>query len=461
MARPTVDRANAVWATVLGALRAEVGGPTYRTWIDPLTFVGISDGAVRLSVPTEFMRGWVEKHYAERILALWAEKDRAIGSLDIVVSDTRGRREIRHRPDRPNGAAAPPRTAGAAPEMPSGRNAHSVLDSRFTFGSFIRGSSNELALAAAREVAARTSADHNPFFLHGRVGMGKTHLLHAIGWSFRRDFPDRRIVYVAAEQFLNQFVSALKSKSMLDFKELYRSADLLMIDDFHFAKSKDGIQEELLHTFKDLHRNRRQVVVAADTAPAQLPGLGERLRSWLNGGLTTGIGPPAASEFRVRVLREKARRLDAVVPDDVIAFLAHRITSSIRDLEGALNRAVFQRQVGRAITVETAQIALQDLLASRDRPPTIDEIQACVSKHFDLQLADMLSPRRARNIVRPRQIAIYLAKTLTSRSLPEIGRKFDRDHTTVIHAVRRIQGLRETDKGVDEDVKLIRAKLEG
>jgi chromosomal replication initiator protein len=347
-----------------------------------------------------------------------------------------------------------------------GANLSAPLDPRFTFENFIVGKPNELAHAAARRVAeACVSPAHNvpfnPLFLYGGVGLGKTHLMHAIAWHVRMQAPGRKVIYLSAEKFMYQFIRALRFRSTMDFKDQFRSVDLLMIDDVQFISGKDSTQEEFFHTFNALVDQNRQIVISADKSPSDLAGLEERMRSRLGWGLVADIHP-TTYELRLGILQSKAEQSALRLPQKLLEFLAHKIVSNVRELEGALNRIIAQMQlVGREITLEGAQDLLHDLLRANERRVTIDEIQRRVAEHFNIKMAEMTSSRRARAVARPRQVAMYLSKQLTSRSLPEIGRKFGgRDHTTVIHAVKKIEELIESDSALAEDVELLRRMLQ-
>ncbi|MFQ5958618.1 MAG: chromosomal replication initiator protein DnaA, partial [Alphaproteobacteria bacterium] len=334
---------------------------------------------------------------------------------------------------------------------------------RFTFDNFVVGKSNEFAHAAARRVAAAESVPFNPLFMYGGVGLGKTHLMHAIAWHIRNRYPNRRVIYLSAEKFMYQFIRALRYQDMMAFKEQFRSVDVLMIDDVQFIGGKGSTQEEFFHTFNALVDRNRQLVITGDCSPSDLDGMEERMRSRLGWGLVADIHP-TDYELRLGILQSKLDQLGTQnVPQRVLEFLAHKITSNIRELEGALNRVVAHATlVGRPVTLETTQELLQDLLRAHDRRVTIEEIQKRVAEHFNVRVADMHSARRARAVARPRQVAMFLAKQLTSRSLPEIGRKFGgRDHTTVMHAVKKVDQLCETDSVFAEDVELLRRMLGG
>jgi chromosomal replication initiator protein len=335
------------------------------------------------------------------------------------------------------------------------------LDPRFTFDNFVVGKPNELAYAAARRVADTENPAFNPLFLYGGVGLGKTHLMHSIAWHIRTNYPHRRVIYMSAEKFMYQFVRALRFKDTVSFKEQFRSVDVLMIDDVQFIGGKDSTQEEFFHTFNALVDRNRQVIISADKSPQDLDRMEERLRSRLGWGLVADLHP-VDYELRLGILHAKAEKLGCPVPDKVMEFLAHKIASNVRELEGALNRIVAHAQlVGRTISLEMTQEVLSDMLRASERRITIDEIQKKVAEHYNVRVADMHSARRARAVARPRQVAMYLAKQLTPRSLPEIGRKFGgRDHTTVIHAVRKIEELSAYDSSFREDVELLRRLLQ-
>ena len=451
------------WARVRGLLRAEVGDALYKSWLKPLTLVAFDKGIAHISVPTQFLRDWICSHYRERLRQLWIKENPALDSLEIFVQKPTTRSIT-------NPFALSNRSmAQGADQLPKAfikkeKNADisGPIDPRFTFANFVKGKSNELAYAAARRVADSGKTPFNPLFLYGGVGLGKTHLMHSIAHHTRAKFPDRKVVYLSAEKFMFHFIRALRSKDTVAFKENFRSVDLLMIDDVQFINGKEATQEEFFHTFNELIDNNHQVVISADKSPSDLEGMEERLRSRLGCGLVADI-QATNFELRLGVLEAKSEKLSVEIPPKVKEFLSHRITSNIRELEGALNRVVAHSElVGREITLETCQDVLHDILRANDHRVTIEDIQKRVSEHFSIRLTDMHSARRARAVARPRQIAMYLAKQLTSRSLPEIGRKFGgRDHTTVMHAVKKIEELRQMDLSFSEDVDLLRRLLEG
>jgi len=465
MPGPRLDpKITAQWARVRGLLRSEVGDASYRSWLKPLTLVSITDGTVRIAVPTRFMRDWVVSHYGDRLRELWAGENETADVIDVFVQ-TPTTRPLNRPVEKPaiaqqvNGSMGAASANGASDTRPE---ISAPIDPRFTFSNFVVGKPNELAYAAARRVADSEDAAFNPLFLYGGVGLGKTHLMHAIANHTRAKFPERRVVYMSAEKFMFHFIRALRFKDTVSFKEQFRSVDLLMIDDVQFINGKEATQEEFFHTFNDLVDNNRQVVISADKSPSDLEGMEERLRSRLGWGLVADIHA-TSFELRLGILDVKSERLGVEIPAKVKEFLSHRITSNVRELEGALNRVVAHAElVGREITLESCQEVLHDILRANDRRVTIEEIQKRVSEHFNIRIADMHSARRARAVARPRQVAMYLAKQLTSRSLPEIGRKFGgRDHTTVMHAVKKVEELRQTDSAFCEDVDLLRRMLEG
>ncbi len=474
------------WARVRGRLRAEVGEAAFRSWLKPLALLAARDGLVRMAVPTRFMRDWVQSNYAARIRELWAEEDSALSGIEIVVqpparpkpkpSEPRDGRANEAKADgksETRGLDARPQVARAVVDQPTRplarngkdeerRDISAPLDPRFTFDNFVVGKPNELAYAAARRVAEAQEVPFNPLFLYGGVGLGKTHLMHAIAQQIRLRNPARRLIYISAEKFMYQFVQALRTKDTMAFKEQFRSVDVLMIDDVQFIAGREATQEEFFHTFNALVDQNRQVIISADKSPHDLEGMEERMRSRLGYGLVADIHP-TTYELRLGILASKAEQMGVAMPPKVLEFLAHKITANVRELEGALNRIVAHAQlVGRSITLESTQELLHDLLRANDRRVTIEEIQKRVAEHFNIKLTEMHSARRARAVARPRQVAMYLAKQLTSRSLPEIGRKFGgRDHTTVMHAVKKVEELKSQDNSFAEDIDLLRRMLEG
>ena len=445
------------WDRVKLRLKREFGDSAYKSWVRPIAFDSLDNESVRLSVPTRFMRDWVLTHYAERIRTLWAGENPKVRRVRIDVDANKlGDRELTSKNRESNYAQ---QFSGKQVSIQDALSA--PLDKRYTFEEFVVGKPNEFAYAAAQRVADSDKVSFNPLFLYGGVGLGKTHLMHAIAWRIKLRSPNRRVVYLSAEKFMYSFIRALRNKDTVSFKEQFRSADVLMIDDVQFISGKDSTQEEFFHTFNALVDQGRQIVISADKSPSDLEEIGGRLRSRLSSGLVADLHP-TTFELRLGILDAKAENLGVKVPRKVKEFLAHRISSNVRELEGALTRLTANVQlVGGDITLELAHSLLHDLLKSHERRLTIESIQKQVADHFQIRLSDMSSARRARTVARPRQIAMYLAKQLTSRSLPEIGRAFGgRDHTTVIHAVRKVEELMKADVSFSEDVELLTRMLE-
>jgi len=470
--------AETAWQNLRVQLRERFGETAFRRWLAPVTGAVADtseDGwALTLALPTRFMRDWVEAHYGDTIRALWKQLVKQGRVEFTVVSPLKKVDSSKLQAGETNRSSGDKDTLAASNEelglstgglpFPAAVSADPTsadLDPRFTFENFVVGKPNELAYAAARRVADTENPTFNPLFLYGGVGLGKTHLMHAIAWHIRKNYPQRRVIYMSAEKFMYQFVRALRFKDTVSFKDHFRSVDVLMIDDVQFIGGKDTTQEEFFHTFNALVDRNRQVIISADKSPQDLDRVEERLRSRLGWGLVADLHP-ATYELRLGILHAKASTLGCTVPDKVLEFLAHKISSNVRELEGALNRITAHAQlVGRVITLEMTQEVLADLLRASERRITIDEIQKRVAEHYNIRLADMHSARRARAVARPRQVAMYLAKQLTPRSLPEIGRKFGgRDHTTVIHAVRKIEELSAYDPSFREDVELLRRLLQ-
>ena len=444
-ALPSAPEANDPWARVTSRMRQDIGEAAWRNWIKPLRVSRLEDGTLTLEANSTLARERVTSQYADRLRVISAAEFGGVKKVEVRVAAQSAPRMSQQKP---------------APAKPGAEALGAGLDPRYTFANFVVGKPNELAFAVARRTAESATVAFNPLFLYGGVGLGKTHLMHAIAWHIREQDPSRNVIYLSAEKFMYRFVQALRYRDTMSFKEQFRSVDVLMIDDVQFISGKDSTQEEFFHTFNALVEDGRQVIISADKSPTDLEGMEERLRSRLGWGMVADIHP-ADYELRLGILQSKAERARIAVPDKVLEFLAHRISSNVRELEGALTRiAAHASLVGREITIDSAAELLSDLLRASSRQISIDEIQKQVAAHYDVRVAEMFSARRARNIARPRQVAMYLAKTLTSLSYPEIGRRFGgRDHTTVMHAVRSIEGLINTDDGINEDVQLLRSLL--
>lgn len=414
----------------------------------------VTNGIATLKVPTNFFGNYVGQNFSDLILhELNAEGIKA-SRLNFSIGPQKNAT--------PKATAAPLRQASVGTQTaPADMSSTAPLDPRFSFDNFVVGKPNELAHAAARRVAEGGAVTFNPLFLYGGVGLGKTHLMHAIARELRERKPEMNVLYLSAEQFMYRFVQALRDRKMMDFKELFRSVDVLMVDDVQFIAGKDSTQEEFFHTFNALVDQQKQIIISADRAPTDIKDLEDRVQSRLQCGLVVDLHP-TDYELRLGILQNKVEVQQSNYPgleieDGVLEFLAHRITTNVRVLEGALTRLfAFASLVGREINMDLTQDCLADVLRSSERKITIEEIQRKVSEHFNIRLSDMIGPKRLRSYARPRQIAMYLCKQLTSRSLPEIGRRFGgRDHTTVMHGVRRIEELKQSDGQIAEDVELL------
>ena len=429
-----------LWNQCIRVLQAELPEQQFNTWIRPLQ--AVDDGPVlRLLAPNRFVIDWVQDHYMERILELVDDSD---PGAQVVVEV--GSRDAAATPG--PAVAAKPAPATSSQKVP----VVSRLNPQFTFDSFVEGKSNQLARAAAIQVGENPGKSYNPLFIYGGVGLGKTHLMHAVGNAIVKNKPDARVSYVHSERFVSDMVKGLQHNRIADFKRQYRSLDALLIDDIQFFAGKERSQEEFFHTFNALLEGQRQIILTCDRYPKEVNGLEERLKSRFGWGLTVAIEPPEL-ETSVAILISKADAEGVELPDEVAFFIAKRIRSNVRELEGALRRVIANyRFTGRPINLDFAKEALRDLLALQDRLVSIENIQKTVADYFKIRVGDLLSKKRSRSIARPRQIAMALAKELTNHSLPEIGDAFGgRDHTTVLHGCRRIESLRESDKRVDDD----------
>jgi len=458
-----------VWERTLSVLRAELGEATFRSWFRHIKFGELADKNLILYVPTKFMKDWIHTHYADRILSILKNNSASVANIIFDLQKfnkpqkiSNNTNDVNHTKDNSVGSS------GVKIQETGDHNTMlgAPLDPDLSFENFVVGASNELAYAAAKRIAEADKVSFNPLFLYGGVGLGKTHLMHAIALEIKKNWPERKVLYLSAEKFMYQFIRALRFKDTMSFKQQFRSVDVLMVDDIQFIAGKDSTQEEFFHTFNTLIDHNHQVVISADRSPVDLDGIEERIRSRLGWGLVADIHP-SDYELRLGILQSKAEahlkeNPDIVIKDNMLEFLAQKIDSNIRVLEGALNRIIaYSSLVGRPVTIDMAQEVLKDLIRASQRRVTIDDIQRKVADYYNLRLSDLLSARRSRTIARPRQVAMYLSKILTTRSLPEIGRKFGgRDHTTVIHAVKRIEGLKDSDAAIQEEVDLLTRSLE-
>lgn len=457
---------NDTWGQVREELIKRVGKTNYSTWIEPLRLSQMDNGVARFEVPTSFFGDWVSRNFLDHIRGQLAQAGAPVERVEFVVVGKRPATQAVAAEPEP--AAKPLSMQAAARRAPAGDEiAGAQLDARFTFDNFVVGKPNELAHAAARRVAEGGPVTFNPLFLYGGVGLGKTHLMHAIAHELRVNRPDLRVLYLSAEQFMYRFVQALRDKQIMDFKELFRSVDVLMVDDVQFIAGKDSTQEEFFHTFNALVDQHKQIVISADRAPGEIKDLEERIRSRLQCGLVVDLHP-TDYELRLGILQAKVEQYSTqyrglTMAPGVLEFLAHRITTNVRVLEGALMRLfAFASLVGREINLDLVQECLSDILRTSEKRLTIEEIQRKVAEHYNVRLSDMIGPKRLRVIARPRQVAMYLAKQMTSRSLPEIGRRFGgRDHTTIMHGIRKIEELMAGDTQLADDVQLLKRLLQG
>jgi len=430
-----------LWSACISKLEGELPPQQFNTWIRPLQ--AVEDGAeLRLLAPNRFVLEWVKQHFFDKIEE--AVSNQKIQPAPNVILEIGSKLQDATRPD--HKPYSPKKQAGGRKGQPNNLNA------AFTFDSFVEGKSNQLAKAASVQVAQNVGRAYNPLFIYGGVGLGKTHLMHAIGNEILKNNPGANIVYLHSERFVSDMVKALQHNAINAFKEFYRTVDALMIDDIQFFAGKERSQEEFFHTFNTLLENKHQVVLTCDRYPKEIKGLEERLKSRFGWGLPVAVEPPDL-ETRVAILMSKAQHNGVELSPEVAFFIGKRIRSNVRELEGALRRVIANAHfTGRPITLEFTKEALRDLIALQDRMINVDNIQKTVAEYYKIRVADLLSNKRTRSVTRPRQIAMALAKELTSHSLPEIGQMFGgRDHTTVLHACRKVVELKESDNKLLED----------
>ena len=464
-----VGMTSETWGMVRGALLQSVGKNNFTAWIEPISFDRLEDRTVWFHVPTGFIGNWVAKNFGDMILrhlvSAGVHADRvefAVNQAQIApATDTAAApAPVSVAPDQTPRPVAD-KAAKSGDDLPG-----SMLNPAFTFENFVVGKPNELAHAAARRVAEGGEVSFNPLFLYGGVGLGKTHLMHAIAWELRERFPEARILYLSAEQFMYRFVRALRQQDTMAFKQLFRSVDVLMVDDVQFIAGKNSTQEEFFHTFNALIEMGKQIIISGDRAPVDMENLDGRIASRLQSGLVVDLHP-TDYELRLGVLQHKAevalaRNPSIQIADGVLEFVAQKVSTNIRVIEGALTRLIaFADLVRRQITLEMTQDCLSDILRATDRKVTMDEIIKKCCDYYNIRQQDLLGQSRARSVARPRQMAMYLCKRLTQRSLPEIARKIGgRDHTTVLYGVRKIEELMSVDSQIAEDAELLRRMLE-
>ena len=445
------------WGNVLKKLNAEYGNEVFNSWIKNISIRHLEEDTIHFTVPSRFTRDWITSHYLDKIIYFLNNENSEIRRVKINID---------------NSLSANMHSIDSADLSQNNFNDISKLnklkedwplDERFTFEKFVVGSSNELAFASAKSMAnSINNYEYNPLYIYGGVGLGKTHLMHAIAWHVRNNNPELKVIYLSAERFMFQFIKSLRQKDTMSFKQKFRSVDVLILDDIQFMIGKSSTQEEFFHTFNSLLDLNRKVIISCDRAPSDLDGFDERIKSRFSGGLVADI-LPASFDLRYEILKKKSEELLArsksnlCLEDDILIFLAKTIVTNVRELEGALNKVfTFSNILGKKIDVDLTKSVLKDLLRSNNRRITIDEIQNKVSNYYNIKIEDIISSRRIRSFARPRQVAMYLSKKLTTRSLPEIGRKFGgRDHTTVIHAIKKIEQLKSENTKFDEDINLI------
>lgn len=439
-----------IWGEVQETIKNTVGVDVYKSWIAKLKFVKTLENVVYFTASSNFIKDTVLSRYSSIIINSFNSHGMNIRvlSIDVVQNDET---ELLNKNE----------SQSAVTTEHNDIDEISMLDRRFTFNNFVVGKPNEFAYAAAKRVAESESPPFNPLFLYGGVGLGKTHLMHATAWQIKQMYPSKQVIYISAEKFMYLFIKSLRFKSTMSFKEMFRNVDVLMIDDVQFIGGKDTTQEEFFHTFNELVDNNRQVILSADKSPSDLDGVEDRLKSRLGWGLVADIHP-TTYELRLGILQSKAKKYTVRIPSDILDFLAFKITSNIRELEGALNRIVAHATlVGSEISIDIAQNVLKDLLRANEKFITIEIIQKKVCECFGVKLSDLLSGKRQKNIIKARHTAMYLCKKLTTKSLPDIGKSFGgKDHATVIHAVKRVNELLNEDKEFAADLEILTKTLE-
>jgi chromosomal replication initiator protein len=444
------------WNGVLSSLRAKHGDSAYNAWFKSIRPYADDGSLIILAVPTRFIREWIIGHYLDDIRAIFQASSVAPVSVEIVVRQQEVTQESVQTQESESVVVQIQPSAPIAATVPD--NEYSNFDPRFSFDNFVVGPTNELAYAASMSIAesAGIVGGSNPLFLYGGVGLGKTHLMHAIGLHIRKNSPHKKVLYLSAEKFMYQFIRALRDKDIVSFKDYFRSVDILMVDDIQFICGKNSTQEEFFHTFNALIDSKKQLVLSGDRSPSSLDGLEERVRSRLGWGLVIDINT-TTYELRLGILQAKVEKMGVEVSGEVLEFLARKITSNIRELEGALNKVIAHSQLmKRDVNIDSCKLILRDLLNSVEKTLTIDDIKARVAEHFNIRVSDMNSDCRERRIARPRQVAMFMVKRLTTHSLPEIGQRFGgKDHTTVIHAVKRVEELRKTDEEFNREIEAL------
>ncbi len=457
------DSIESQWAVVFERLKNELGDKLALRWLKKIEPSKIESGTVYLFVPSPCIGELVSRNYSKQMLAIWREHNNAVRDLSFqlkplqkkAVAPVESKKEVAVK-----APAALPAVQAMQVSDEQGESMTCYLNPAYTFDSFIVGQSNEFACAAARRVAEDINASFNPLYLHSSVGLGKTHLMHAIAWKMQEMQPGRTVMYLSSEQFVHRFIKSLRSNTTASFRDMFRSVDVLMIDDVQFICGKKATQEEFFHTFNALISQGKKIILSSDSSPSDLKGIEDRLKTRLVQGLVVDIHP-ATYELRLAILEEKVARMGTKVPHEVLEFLAKHITSNVRELEGALKRIVAHADlIGATINLENTKKVLSDVLHACERVVSIPEIQSAVADYFHIKLAELKGNRRDRKIARPRQIAMYLSKVLTTLSLPDIALQFGRDHTTIMHAVKTIEKLQAADSEMAHDIQNITTILQ-
>lgn len=428
-----------LWVEVLKIIKSSVNTQTFQTWfsfIEPVSFTG---EALILQVPNQFFKNWILEHYVDTIKKCLTDVTGRDIQLEFRVLETQQEKRAMTEKiilDTRAHIQTPTQSLSF-----SGRYKELGLNPKYTFESFVVGPSNRFTYAASLAIVDSLASAYNPLFIHGGVGLGKTHLMHAIAHGVAQRYPQAKILYISSEKFTNQLISAIQNRTTIKFRQLYRSVDILLIDDVHFIAGKESTQEEFFHTFNSLHENHKQIILSSDRSPKNIPGLEERLVSRFEWGLVTDVQPPDL-ETRIAILKKKSERETTQVPNEVLFYIAEKIKSNIRELEGALIRVVAYAKLNNInITLDMAKDVLKDMIIEEEKKVTIELIQKKVAEYFDIRLSDMKAKKRSKVVAYPRQIAMYLSRELTTHSLPEIGEQFGgRDHTTVMHAHEKIRG---------------------
>ncbi|AYC28375.1 chromosomal replication initiator protein DnaA [Paenisporosarcina cavernae] len=439
-----------LWSGVLAQIEQKISKPSYETWLKSTKMLSYQGDTVTIAAPNSFARDWLDTHYIHLLSGILTEMTGESLSIKFVVQKDQGEEDF-----------APPKPILQSNNDDQPEFSPGMLNSKYTFDTFVIGSGNRFAHAASLAVAEAPAKAYNPLFIYGGVGLGKTHLMHAIGHYVQDHNPNAKVVYLSSEKFTNEFINSIRDNQTVDFRNKYRSVDVLLIDDIQFLAGKEQTQEEFFHTFNTLHEESKQIVISSDRPPKEIPTLEDRLRSRFEWGLITDITPPDL-ETRIAILRKKARADGLDISNDVMAYIANSIDSNIRELEGALIRVVaYSSLVNKDMSAELAAEALKDIMPnSKPRMITILDIQKTVGEHFNVRLEDFTAKKRTKSIAFPRQIAMYLSRELTSFSLPKIGEEFGgRDHTTVIHAHEKISTMLKEDQVLQQDLKEIKSAL--